>query len=181
MLDWSTCPAVERVPGKVSGEWLFKGTRVPVKALFENLEGGARVSEFLEWFPDVTREQVEQVLLHAEKSPRLHILRTARAGKQRAFACQPGRHALHMGQSAIHLPRLAPAPLLIESYKTTRKAPMSTGEFLKRVLIVAILIVGGLVFWLARDIMVSVFAAIMIAVAVTVPARWFEGKGMKRG
>ena len=57
-----------RIPGKVSGEWLFKGTRVPVKALFENLEGGARVDEFLEWFPGVTREQVETVLRHAERS-----------------------------------------------------------------------------------------------------------------
>jgi hypothetical protein len=46
MLDWSQCPAVERLPGKVSGEWLFKGTRVPVKALFENLEDGARVVIF---------------------------------------------------------------------------------------------------------------------------------------
>jgi hypothetical protein len=43
MLDWSKCAAVERVPGKVSGAWLFKGTRVPVTALFENLEGGAAV------------------------------------------------------------------------------------------------------------------------------------------
>jgi uncharacterized protein (DUF433 family) len=59
MLDWSQCPAVERIPGKVSGERLFKRTRVPVKALFENLEDGARVNEFLEWFPCVTREQVE--------------------------------------------------------------------------------------------------------------------------
>jgi hypothetical protein len=46
MLDWQQCSAVERIPGKVSGEWLFKGTRVPVKALFENLEGGARVDIF---------------------------------------------------------------------------------------------------------------------------------------
>jgi uncharacterized protein (DUF433 family) len=68
MLDWTQCSAVERIPGKVSGAWLFKGTRVPVKALFENLEGGARLSEFLEWFPDVTKEQAEQVLLHAERS-----------------------------------------------------------------------------------------------------------------
>jgi uncharacterized protein (DUF433 family) len=68
MLDWTQCPAVERVPGKVGGVWLFKGTRVPVKALFENLESGACVAEFLEWFPDVTREQVEQVLLHAGRS-----------------------------------------------------------------------------------------------------------------
>jgi uncharacterized protein (DUF433 family) len=68
MLDWSQCPAVERTPGKVSGAWLFKGTRVPVKALFENLESGARIDEFLEWFPGVTREQVELVLRHAEQS-----------------------------------------------------------------------------------------------------------------
>jgi uncharacterized protein (DUF433 family) len=68
MLDWSTCPAVERIPGKVSGEWLFKNTRVPVRALFENLEGGARVDDFLEWFPGVTREHVELVLRHAEES-----------------------------------------------------------------------------------------------------------------
>jgi uncharacterized protein (DUF433 family) len=68
MLDWSECPSVERVPGKVGGAWLFKGTRVPVKALFENLESGARVDDFLEWFPGVKREQVEAVLEHAERS-----------------------------------------------------------------------------------------------------------------
>jgi uncharacterized protein (DUF433 family) len=68
MLDWSNCAAVERVPGKVSGTWLFKGTRVPVAALFENLEGGATVDDFLEWFQGVTREQVECVLKHAEQS-----------------------------------------------------------------------------------------------------------------
>jgi uncharacterized protein (DUF433 family) len=68
MLDWSNCSAVERVPGKVSGARLFKGTRVPVAALFENLEGGATVDDFLEWFPGVTREQVESVLKLAEQS-----------------------------------------------------------------------------------------------------------------
>lgn len=68
MLDWSQCSVVERSPDKVSGAWLFKGTRVPVKALFENLEGGARVEEFLEWFPGVTREQVDTVLEHAQRS-----------------------------------------------------------------------------------------------------------------
>ena len=68
MLDWSQCPAVERQAGKVSGAWLFKGTRVPVRALFENLEAGARLDEFLEWFPGVSREQVEAVLQHAELS-----------------------------------------------------------------------------------------------------------------
>jgi uncharacterized protein (DUF433 family) len=68
MLDWAQCAAVERTPGKVSGAWVFKGTRVPVKALFENLEDGARLDDFLEWFPGVTREQVEAVLRHAEQS-----------------------------------------------------------------------------------------------------------------
>ena len=68
MLDWSQCPVVERQPDKVSGAWLFKGTRVPVKALFENIEAGARVDDFLEWFPGVSREQVEAVLQHAELS-----------------------------------------------------------------------------------------------------------------
>jgi len=68
MLDWRQCPTVERVPGKVSGVWVFKGTRIPVKALFENLEDGARVDDFLAWFPGVTREQVEAVLEHAGRS-----------------------------------------------------------------------------------------------------------------
>ena len=62
MLDWSTCPAVERDPEKVSGSWVFRGTRVPVVALFENLEGGASIEDFLSWFPGVTRAQVEAVL-----------------------------------------------------------------------------------------------------------------------
>lgn len=68
MLDWSQCPVVERTPGKVSGAWLFKGTRVPVKALFENIEGGATIQEFLEWFPGVTRQQAEAVLEYAQRS-----------------------------------------------------------------------------------------------------------------
>ncbi len=68
MVDWSECPAVERIPGKVSGAWLFKNTRVPVKTLFENLEGGATVQEFLEWFPGVGREQVEAVFECAQRS-----------------------------------------------------------------------------------------------------------------
>ncbi len=68
MMDWSQCPAVERTPGKVSGAWLFRGTRVPVKALFENIEGGATIDEFLEWFPGVERADVEAVLEHAQRS-----------------------------------------------------------------------------------------------------------------
>jgi uncharacterized protein (DUF433 family) len=66
MIDWSQRQAIERNP--VSGAWLFKGTRVPVKALFENLEGGATFDEFLEWFPGVSRAQVDAVLEHAQRS-----------------------------------------------------------------------------------------------------------------
>ena len=68
MLDWSECNAVERSPAKVSGSWLFAGTRVPVAALFQNLEEGASIRDFLEWFPGVSRSQVEAVLEFAEKS-----------------------------------------------------------------------------------------------------------------
>ena len=68
MLDWTTCPAVERHPQKVSGAWIFLGTRVPVSALFSNLEGGATVDEFMEWFPGVSREHVNLVLEHASHS-----------------------------------------------------------------------------------------------------------------
>jgi uncharacterized protein (DUF433 family) len=57
-----TCSAVERDPTKVSGAWVFSGTRVPLAALFENLRDGASVSEFLTWFPGVDRSQVEAVL-----------------------------------------------------------------------------------------------------------------------
>lgn len=68
MSDWSTCDAVERHPGKVSGAWVFRGTRVPVSALFENLEDGAQIHDFVAWFPGVTVEQARQVLEHVANS-----------------------------------------------------------------------------------------------------------------
>lgn len=68
MLDWSQCSSVEQVSGRVSGAWVFKGTRLPVRMLFENLEAGATVSDFLAWYEGVTREQVLAVLRHAEGS-----------------------------------------------------------------------------------------------------------------
>lgn len=65
MLDWSSCPAVEREPGRVGGAWVFRGSRVPLAALFENLEDGAAVTDFVEWFPGVTLEQARAALDHA--------------------------------------------------------------------------------------------------------------------
>jgi uncharacterized protein (DUF433 family) len=67
VLDWSQCPAVESVPGKVSGAWVFRDTRMPVSIVFENLESGATVEEITEWF-HVTREQVVAVLEFAARS-----------------------------------------------------------------------------------------------------------------
>lgn len=68
MMDWSSCPVVDRDPEKVSGSWIFRDTRVPVAALFENLEGGASIDDFLLWFQGVTREQVEAVLEYTIQS-----------------------------------------------------------------------------------------------------------------
>jgi len=56
-LDWSQCPAVESIPGKVSGAWVFKGTRMPVQTVFANLEAGASIDEIVEWF-SVSREEI---------------------------------------------------------------------------------------------------------------------------
>ena len=66
-LDWSQCPAVESVPGKVSGASVFKNTRMPVSIVFENLEAGATVEEIMEWF-HLTREQIITVLEFAARS-----------------------------------------------------------------------------------------------------------------
>lgn len=66
-LDWSQCPAVESIPGKVSGAWVFKDTRMPVSTVFENLESGATIDEIMEWF-DVSREQIIAVLEFAARS-----------------------------------------------------------------------------------------------------------------
>ena len=66
-LDWSQCSAVESVPGKVSGVWVFKNTRTPVVIVFENLEDGLSIDEVMEQFP-VTRQQVKAVLEFAARS-----------------------------------------------------------------------------------------------------------------
>jgi uncharacterized protein (DUF433 family) len=68
MQDWSSCPAVERNMQVLSGAWVFRGTRVPVAALFENLEDGAQLQDFVQWFPGVSLEQARQVLEHAASS-----------------------------------------------------------------------------------------------------------------
>lgn len=74
-LDWSQCPDVESVPGKVSGAWVFRDTRMPVKLVFENLEDGMSIDEIIEQY-DVTREQVKAVIDFA-----------ARASKRRLVEC----------------------------------------------------------------------------------------------
>ncbi len=72
--DWQSCPEVECEEGRVCGAWVFKNTRVPVLSLFENLEDGASVDDFLEWFPGVGRHQVEAVLEHASAGLELRFV-----------------------------------------------------------------------------------------------------------
>jgi uncharacterized protein (DUF433 family) len=66
-LDWSQCPAVESVPGRLSGAWVFRDTRMPVSAVFQNLEAGATVDQIVEWF-DIPKAQVIEVLEFAARS-----------------------------------------------------------------------------------------------------------------
>ncbi len=68
MLDWSKCPAVESVPGKLSGAWVFRGTRVPVSAVFENLEDGLTINEIVQMFDGLSKELVVTVLEFAAQS-----------------------------------------------------------------------------------------------------------------
>jgi uncharacterized protein (DUF433 family) len=68
MIDWNTCLSVELNPELVSGAWVFRGTRVPVVALFANLEDGVTINEFVELFPGVDLHHARSVLEHAAKS-----------------------------------------------------------------------------------------------------------------
>ncbi len=66
-LDWSQCPAVESVPDRRSGAWVFRDTRMPVATVFENLEAGSSIEEIMEQF-HVTRVQIQAVLEFAARS-----------------------------------------------------------------------------------------------------------------
>jgi uncharacterized protein (DUF433 family) len=68
MVDWNQCTAVERDPDKLGGAGFFSGTRIPVRPLFANLQGGACVEDFLKWFPGVSIEQVNAVLQYVQES-----------------------------------------------------------------------------------------------------------------
>lgn len=67
-LDWSECPAVESVPGKLSGAWVLRGTRMPVSSIFENLEAGANIEDLLQWYDGLDRRQVQAVIEFAARS-----------------------------------------------------------------------------------------------------------------
>jgi uncharacterized protein (DUF433 family) len=68
ILDWSQCAAVDSVPGKVSGAWVLRGTRMPVATIFENLEAGASLDDILSWFDGLDRDQVKAVIDFAARS-----------------------------------------------------------------------------------------------------------------
>ena len=67
-MNWADCPAVEQDPQRVSGAWVFRSTRIPVAALFQNLEDGVSLAEFVEIFQGVTNAQAQLVLEHAARS-----------------------------------------------------------------------------------------------------------------
>jgi uncharacterized protein (DUF433 family) len=67
-IDWSECPAVESIPGKVGGAWVLKGTRMPVSSIFENLEAGANIDDIMEWFDGLNRDQARAVIEFAARS-----------------------------------------------------------------------------------------------------------------
>jgi uncharacterized protein (DUF433 family) len=67
-IDWTKCPEVESVPGKVSGAWVLRNTRMPVSGILENLEAGATVDDIMEWFAGLDRKQVEAVIEFAAYS-----------------------------------------------------------------------------------------------------------------
>ena len=94
MSTWTTCPAVERDPEKMSGAWVFRGTRVPVSALFESLRDGATIDQFLESFPGVERHQL--LARPARRRPRRRSPGTpmpARCGFSRLAAAAAGTRA----------------------------------------------------------------------------------------
>ena len=74
-MDWRGCAAVERTPGKVSGAWVFAGTRIPLYALYENLARGATIDEFVQWFPGIEKQQVCAVLEHEARTLRTALAR----------------------------------------------------------------------------------------------------------
>lgn len=67
-LDWSQCPAVESIPGKLSGAWVLRGTRMPVSVIFENLEAGANIDDIMGWFEGLDRGQIKAVIEFAARS-----------------------------------------------------------------------------------------------------------------
>ena len=68
VLDWSKCSAVESVPGKVSGAWVLRGTRMPVSVIFENLQSGANIDDIMDWFEGLDRDQIKAVIEFAARS-----------------------------------------------------------------------------------------------------------------
>lgn len=75
-LDWSQCPAVERDPEKMSGAWVFRGTRFPISTIFENLEQGASIDDILQWYQGLNRQQIQEVVAFAAKSAQSAMARS---------------------------------------------------------------------------------------------------------
>jgi len=84
-LDWSQCPAVESVPGRLSGAWVFRNTRMPVSAVFKNLEAGATIEEIADWF-QIEKERIIEVLAFTARSLEATLVPAETASKSQSDA-----------------------------------------------------------------------------------------------
>jgi uncharacterized protein (DUF433 family) len=89
-LDWSQCPAVESIAGKVSGAWVLRGTRMPVAAIFENIEAGANIDDIMEWFDGATPSMLTSVYRF-----RIPTVRRGGCGAHRPASVAPESGRLH--------------------------------------------------------------------------------------
>ena len=107
MLDWSECSSVERVPGTLGGAWVLRGTRMPVATIFENLEAGASLDDFLSWYDGLERTQVQAVIEFAARSltpTSPHARPDRSAGAASANYERPGRTRVRPGSAVTMAP-----------------------------------------------------------------------------
>src|SRR6266478_2362058 len=119
-LDWSQCPAVESVPGKVSGAWVFRGTRMPVATVFAGLEEGMTINDLIETYDGLTREHIEAVLEFAARS-----LETPASAREMRILFDQGAPVQTRRSLEAHRRQESKggAPWPTVSYRVSRKRP----------------------------------------------------------
>jgi uncharacterized protein (DUF433 family) len=123
-LDWSQCPAVESMPGRLSGAWVFRDTRMPISAVFENLEAGATIDEIEEWF-DISKEQIIEVLRFAALSVAAPVPEMVR--ELDAHPVRPPHSGVNACQNT---PRTAAVRVCVKGRNLTRALTHAAGQSL---------------------------------------------------